>query len=134
MRLVIWGSFEHKLIITSLVSIKHFGFPRNNNSGVHTTSVLECLVLTILSLTMSLLDSSYGAKLLFRTKQVTVVDIQPHVTHGGLLPFFLIHEAGISYLSCKEVIVSSRRLNAALFHLLLSKYEAHILPCKVAKF
>ena len=83
---------------------------------------------------MSLLDSSYGAKHLFRTKQMTVVNIQPPVTHGALLPIFHIHELSISYLTCKEVVVFSRRLNVAFFHLLFSEYQAHIPRYKAARF
>lgn len=83
---------------------------------------------------MSLLDPSYGTKHLFRTKQMTVVDIQPNVAHGGLFPIFRIHEVGISYLSWKEVIVSSRRLNVAFFDLLSSEYQANIPLCKAARF
>jgi hypothetical protein len=79
---------------------------------------------------MSLLDSSYVAKHLFRTK----VDIQSNVIHGGLLPFFRVHELGISYLSWKEVTVSSRRLNVAFFNLLSIEYQASIPLFKADRF
>jgi hypothetical protein len=83
---------------------------------------------------MSLLDPSYETKHLFRTKQMTVVDIQPNVAHGGLFPISPIHEVGFSCLIWKEVIVSSRKLNVAFFNLLSSEYQANIPRCKAARF
>jgi len=83
---------------------------------------------------MSLLDSSYGTKHLFRIQKMTVVDIQPNVTHGGLLPFFRIHEVDISYPSKKKVMLYSRMLNVAFFKLLTSEYKANIPRCKPARF
>lgn len=85
---------------------------------------------------MSLLDSLYGAKHLFRTQQMTVIYIyiQPNVTHGGLLPFFRVHEVDISYPSKKKMMLYSLRLNVVFFKLQPSEYKANIPRCKPTRF
>ena len=83
---------------------------------------------------MSLLDSSYGAKHFFRTQQLAVVDVQPIVIHGGVVPFFHIREVDISYPSKKEVMLFSRRLNVTFYNPLSSEYNANIPRCKPARF